>query len=144
MSKLERLYSLIENIEVAMLTTSNDDDLLVSRPMVTQQCEQDGKLYFVTTTATMKTDEIQADKFVNLAYYNDQNKHWVSISGKARLADDREKIRTLYDPSWSVWMSDEGGDKDGGPDDPRFILIEVEIVTAHFMSAPTGVAEVVL
>ena len=131
--KLDRLYQLIEDIEVAMLTTRRRDGTLVSRPMATQRRAEGAHLWFVTEEGSPKIDEIVLDPNVNLSYFKARTKEWVSVSGSARVSRDRSKIRELYEPSWKVWFPDLGGAKTGGPDDPRIVLIGVEARSAHFM-----------
>ena len=131
--KLDRLYQLIEDIEVAMLTTRRRDGSLVSRPMATQRRAEGAHFWFVTEEGSPKIEEIVLDPNVNLSYYKARTKEWVSVSGSARILRDRAKIRELYEPSWKVWFPDHGGAKNGGPDDPRILLIGVEARSAHFM-----------
>jgi general stress protein 26 len=131
--KLDRLYQLIEDIEVAMLTTRRRDGTLVSRPMATQRRSEGAHFWFVAEEGSPKIAEIVLDPNVNLAYFKARTKEWVSVSGSARVSRDRFKIRELYEPTWKVWFPDLGGDKNGGPDDPRIVLIGVEARSAHFM-----------
>ena len=131
--KLDRLYQLIEDIEVTMLTTRRRDGSLVSRPMATQRRAEGAHFWFVAEAGSAKIDEILLDPNVNLAYYKARTREWVSVSGVARISRDRAKIRELYEPSWKVWFADQGGVKNGGPDDPRILLIGVEARSAHFM-----------
>ena len=131
---LDELWKLVEGIETAMLTTRRADGHLVSRPMATQKRVSGADFWFVTTKASPKVKEIAAEPRVNLSYYKDRTREWVSVSGEARLSDDRGKIRELYAPDWRAWFEDEGGAKDGGPDDPRMILIGVDAVTAQYMT----------
>ena len=131
--KLDRLYQLIEDIEVAMLTTRRRDGSLVSRPMATQRRAEGAHFWFVTEEGSPKIGEIVVDPNVNLSYYKARTKEWVSVSGMARISRDRSKIRELYEPTWKVWFPDQGGDRTGGPDDPRILLIGVEAHSAHFM-----------
>ncbi len=131
--KLDRLYQLIEDIEVAMLTTRRRDGTLVSRPMATQRRSEGAHFWFVAEEGSPKIAEIVLDPNVNLAYFKARTKEWVSVSGAARVSRDRAKIRELYEPTWKVWFPDIGGDKNGGPDDPRIVLIGVEARSAHFM-----------
>ncbi len=56
---------------------------------------------------------------LNLAYYKDRMREWVSVSGTATSSQDRRAIRELYRKDWKAWFGDEGGERDGGPDDPR-------------------------
>ena len=144
--KLNRLYELIEDIEVAMLTTRRRDGSLVSRPMATQHRADGAHFWFVAESGSPKLQEIAVDPNVNLAYYKDRTREWVSVSGIAKLSRDRAKIRELYETSWKAWFGDRGGNQDGGPEDPRMVLIGVDARAAHFMtvekSAPVAVVRV--
>jgi general stress protein 26 len=131
--KLEELDKLIEGIETAMFTTRRADGHLVSRPMATQQRISGADLWFVTNTDTHKDDEIQLDPNVNCAYYNSKTREWVSVSGVAHISRDRHRIKTLYKPDWKIWFGDEGGKRDGGPDDPRIALIFVDADSVTYM-----------
>jgi general stress protein 26 len=133
--KLEELYSLVEGIDIAMMTCRSADGTLVSRPMSTQEKRPRVDFWFVTSTETHKFDEIQAQPEVNLAYYNIKSREWVSVSGTARIVTDRDLILTLYKPDWQVWFGDEGGNRNGGPMDPRLALIEVEAHEATYLKS---------
>jgi general stress protein 26 len=129
----QKLYDLIDEIEVAMFTTRRADGRLVSRPMATQKRATGADLWFVTSRDSEKLIEIGEDPHVNLAYYKDRTREWVSISGRAKIVDDREKVRELYQPDWRAWFGDAGGPKDGTPDDPRMVLIGVDIDQALYL-----------
>jgi general stress protein 26 len=131
--KLEDLYALIEGIEIAMFTTRRQDGRLVSRPMATQTQAQGSDLWFVTDIESNKLDELSFDPNVNLAYYRDGSREWVSVSGTAMVSQDRLAIHELYRPDWKAWFGDEGGQRDGGPDDPRLALILVEVDSVTYM-----------
>jgi general stress protein 26 len=133
--KIDELYSLVDGIDIAMMTSRNFDGTLVSRPMATQAKRPRVDFWFVTSTETHKIDEIQAQPEVNLAYYNNKSREWVSVSGTARIVTDRDLIRTLYKPDWKAWFGDEGGDRNGGPNDPRLALIEVEAHEATYLKS---------
>ena len=131
--KLSDLYDLIDGIEVAMFTTRRADGHLVSRPMQTQERTSGVDLWFMTNVETHKLDELMADPHVNLAYYNNSSREWVSVSGVATVSTDRELVRELYQPDWKAWIGDEGGERDGSPDDPRIALILVEAESVTYM-----------
>ena len=145
--KLDELHGLIEGIEVAMFTTRRADGLLVSRPMATQKREPGVDLWFVTDVESHKMEDLSADPNVSLAYYNVKTWEWVSVSGTVLVSQDRELIRALYEPDWKAWFGDEGGARDGGPDDPRFALLLVDVKTAVYgkrnKPAPLALFEVV-
>lgn len=130
--KLDELYALIEGIEIAMFTTRRPDGRLVSRPMATQKPAPGSDLWFVTDIESAKVDELIDDPNVALAYYNIKTWEWVSISGTVTLSQDRALIRERYQPDWKAWFGDEGGARDGGPDDPRLALLLVDVKSAVY------------
>ena len=127
-SHVDDLYDLIDGIEVAMLTTRRSDGQLVSRAMQTQRRTAGADLWFVTSIDSNAFEELAFDPHVNLSYYRDRTREWVSVSGKAILSRDRDLIRGLYKPDWNIWFRREHPDdkKAGTPDDPRIALILVE------------------
>jgi len=133
--KLEQLYSLIDGMKVAMMTTKKPTGALVSRPMQTQARRAGTDLWFMTSIDSGKVDELESEPQVNLAYYNDSSREYVSVSGRARVTQDKATIHALYQPDWKAWLGDEGGARDGGPDDPRIALIEVEAESAYYLKS---------
>jgi len=135
--KLDDLYDLIDGIDIAMLTTHALDGSLVSRPLQTQKRTADVDRWFMTTTDTHKLDELRANPEVNVSYYKNSSREWVSVSGRAFITQERTKIRNLYKPDWKAWLEDKGGERNGGPDDPRIALIEVEAKSVTYMKSDT-------
>jgi general stress protein 26 len=131
--ELEKLYALIDEIEIAMMTTRRPDGHLESRAMATQKSAAGADLWFVASEETGKIRDLRADPHVNLAYYKDRTREWISVSGLATLSDDRAKIRELYASDWKMWFADEGDPRHGTPDDPRLVLIGVDIHAAVFL-----------
>lgn len=131
--KLDDLYHLIDGIEVAMFTTRRADGHLVSRPMQTQERTSGVDLWFMTNIDTHKLDDLMTDPHVNLAYYKNRTREWVSVAGLATVSTDRELVRELYKPDWKAWLGDEGGNRDGSADDPRIALILVEAESVTYM-----------
>jgi general stress protein 26 len=132
--RVKKLRELVKDVEVAMMTTRRPDGDLVSRPMAVQAEAPGADFWFVTARETGKTDELELDPHVNLAFYKDGSREWVSVAGTAHLTDDRQLIQRLYRPDWRAWFGDEGGDRDGTADDPRLLLIGVTAREAHFLA----------
>jgi general stress protein 26 len=132
-SELEKLYKLIENIEIAMMTTRRRDGHLESRAMANQKPAAGADLWFVTSEDSAKLADLQFDPHVNLSYYKDSSREWVSVSGIATISRDRAKIHELYAPDWKIWFGEEGDPRHGTADDPRLVLIGVEVHAAVFL-----------
>jgi general stress protein 26 len=144
--KIDDLYELIGDIKTAMFTTRRADGTLVTRPMATQKRHSIADFWFVTDMETEKVDELAHDPNVSLAYYNSKTWEWVSVSGRAIILRDRRIIEELHQPDWKAWFGDEGGGRDGGPQDPRLALLLVEAQSVIYgkrnKSAPLALFEV--
>ena len=130
--KLDDLYELLEDNDIALMTTRRPDGHLVTRPMQAQERDNVADIWFVTDIEANKLDELATDPHVNLGFYNSKSREWVSVSGLAQVSTDRELVRALYKPDWKAWFPNEGGNRDGSPDDPRMALILVEAHTVVY------------
>ena len=139
--KLDDLYKLIDGIETAMLTTRRPDGSLHARAMSTQRRTAGSDLWFMSNWFSDKLDEMAVDPHVNVSYYRDRTREWVSVSGRAIISRDKNLIRGLYQPDWKMWLGDEGGERDGSPTDPRIalIMVEADSVTYSKKDRPTPV-----
>ena len=131
--ELEGLYQHIDDIEIAMMTTRRRDGHLQSRAMATQKRAAGADLWFVTAEGSAKLLDLEADPHVNLAYYKDRTREWVSVSGIATISRDRAKIHELYAPDWGVWFPSDGDPHHGTKDDPRMVLIGVTVHAAVYL-----------
>ena len=127
---IEKLGGLIKGINIAMLTTV-DFGLLRSRPMATQEMEFDGDLWFMTSSDTHKTDEIEKDPRVNVSYSAPNTNTYVSVSGTAQIVNDREKIEELWNPAYKAWFPK-------GLDDPTICLLKVSVEQAEYWDSPSS------
>jgi general stress protein 26 len=130
---LAKLYDHIDDIEIAMMTTRRADGHLQSRAMATQKRAEGADLWFVTNDGAQKLRDLAADPHINLSYYKDRTREWVSVSGIAAITRDRQKIHELYAPDWRAWFPDEGDPRHGTKDDPRLVLIGVDVHAAVFL-----------
>ena len=132
-NELAKLYEQIDDIEIAMLTTRRADGHLQSRAMATQKRAAGADLWFVTLDDSEKLQDLSADPHVNLAYYKDRTREWISVSGLAHVTRDRQKIHELYAPDWKAWFPKGDDPRHGTKDDPRMVLIGVDVHAAVFL-----------
>ena len=130
---LEKLYNHIDEIEIAMMTTRRPDGHLHSRAMATQKRAAGADLWFVTLEDSQKVRDLAADSHVNLSYYKDRTREWISVSGLASITRDRQKIHELYAADWKAWFPKEDDPRHGTKDDPRMVLIGVAVHAASFL-----------
>jgi general stress protein 26 len=119
----------IKDIKIAMMTTTEADGSLRSRPMYTHKPDADGSLWFFTEADSGKVDEVKHDRHVNLGYADTSANTYVSITGTATVVNDRQKIKELWSESLKGWFPK-------GSDDPNISLLRVDIETGEFWDSP--------
>ena len=132
-SELKKFYELVENIEISMMTTRRPDGHLESRAMATQKRAEGADLWFVTLDGAGKLRDIEYDPHVNLSFYKDRTREWISVSGIASISRDRQKIKELYAADWKAWFPKGDDPRHGTDEDPRMVLIGVDIHAAVFL-----------
>lgn len=128
---IEKVASLLHDVNIAMLTTEGPDGNLRARPMALQQVEFDGDLWFFTGSNTPKVDQIKHDARVNVSFSHPGKQIYVSIAGRAEMVKDPEKNKELWNPMYKAWFPD-------GLDDPNLALIKVEVEGVEYWDAPSG------
>ncbi|MEP7089684.1 MAG: pyridoxamine 5'-phosphate oxidase family protein, partial [Nocardioidaceae bacterium] len=123
----QKVHDLIKATRLAMLTSSDADGRLVSKPMATQDVEFDGDVWFIAERDSHKVSNIAARPQVNVAYAS--NSSWVSLSGTASVVDDHAKLEELWNTFTDAWM-------EGGPENPNNILIRVQADSAEYWDSP--------
>jgi general stress protein 26 len=126
----DKLWELIEGIEVAMMA-SWDGEQLHSRPMHGHQDREGGRLCFFTRLHSGKTDEISRFDKINLAYADVNSSTYVSVAGRGTISRDRDQMRSLWSPAVSAWFPK-------GLDDPELALIEVTPESAQYWDATSS------
>lgn len=128
----KKIVELIKNSEMCMFTTMQKDGKHVSRPMAMQKIEFDGDLWFFTYDNTEKVEEFEHHPQVNIAFNNGKST-WVSISGKAKLVYNKEKMKELWSPEHKAWFPD-------GLETKHLALIKVKADSAEYWDTPGGPA----
>lgn len=118
---------IMKDTRIAVLTYISLEGALVSTPMGTQDFDEPATTWFLTERSSDKVRAIEADPRVNVSFSSDAG--WVSLSGTARVSDDRRKLEQLWDASAGAFMS-------GGPEDPDNVLLEIDGATAEYWESP--------
>jgi general stress protein 26 len=124
--KRERLSELMAGFSTAMLVTRTDDGGMRARPLSIADKRDDGALYFSTAVESPKVHELQADAHVNVVMQD--GRRFVSLSGIARVVQDRALVEALWTESWKIWFPK-------GKDDPSLCLLVVEPLEAAYWDA---------
>lgn len=122
---IDRVWTLVEDIPIAMVVTHEGErGDLRSRPMAARPSREEGAIYFLTDVDSPKADEIRRDDMICLAFADHRTKKYLSITGRAEIIDDQQRIKQI----WSIY------DKAFWPDasDPRIRILRVTPESAEF------------
>lgn len=131
-SDFTKLKEMIKDIDLCMLTTVDESNDLHSRPMsLNSDVDENGDLWFFTSSNSHKASEIERTPNVNVSFIDTRKQHYVSISGMAELVRDRQKIKELWKPVLKAWFPD-------GPDQPDVALLKVNVRKAEYWDGPSS------
>lgn len=120
----QHFISLLKKFRNAMLVTHTGEHGFHARPMAFADVEDDGRIWFFTGSDSPKVHEIQADSQVHIVA-QDGESAFLSLTGRASLIGDREKIAHLWREPYRVWFPK-------GKDDPNIELIAVRPERGEF------------
>ena len=130
----QKLREMIKDIDFCMLTTVDENNDLHSRPMsLNREVDQEGNLWFFTSVNTHKVSEVNRTPKCNVSFAKPDDYRFVSISGRAELVREKEKIKELWKPELKVWFPK-------GTDDPDLALLRIEIEKAEYWDSPSSTA----
>ena len=127
-AELTHVAQLIENIPIAMLTTSDDDGALASRPMTALEMDAQGALWFFTDVRSSKVDHLRA---VNLSFTDKDQGAYVSLSGHGEINTDRARIQSLWTVFAKPWFPE-------GPDSSNLALLKFVPNKADYWDGPSS------
>lgn len=118
------LFEIINNLEIGMLVSENESELR-SRPMKFFTDEETNHLWCLTKFGSEKVYEIATDSDVNVSFACPKSQNYVSVSGKAYVRRDSEKIDMMWSDAMAVWF-------DCDKSDPNIAAIQVVPSTAEY------------
>jgi general stress protein 26 len=125
------IWNLIKEVKVGMLTTLDSDnkDSLHARPMSLVQDAYDGTLYFFTSKSSGKVYEVQNEKKeVCITFSDPSHQVYVSMSGQAKLTQDKALISKYWTDGVAAWFPN-------GKDDSDVAILEVKIYKGEHWNA---------
>lgn len=115
---IEKIKEMANEIKSCLFCTNINAGKFDTRPMSTQDVDDEGNIWFLSDKNSDKNRDIQNDPNVQLLYTNSSNFNFMSVCGKAEAFYDREKIEQLWEPVAKAWMQ-------GGKDDPNLSVIKL-------------------
>jgi len=131
-SDFDKLKEMLKDIDFCMLSTTDSQGDIHSRPMsLNGEIDNQGNLWFFTSSNSLKAHEIESRPKVNASFSNPDDNQYVSISGTAAIVTDQAKIKELWKPVFKAWFPD-------GPDQADVALLKVQIDKAEYWDSPSS------
>ena len=122
---VEKIREIAKDANICMFVTNLEKLPLDARPMATQEVDDDGNIWFMSSKRSNKHIDIEADDRVQLFYSHTGNYEYLSIYGSAEIVNDKNKIEELWTPMAKTWFEQ-------GKDDPDIELIKVTPEDAYY------------
>jgi general stress protein 26 len=121
----EKLSEMAKDIQFCMFCTIGYDGTVSSRPMTTNEVDEEGNIWFFTNKLSEVSIESDQKNDVCLAYACPSSNDYLSVTGVAAIVLDKAKIKELWKSANKVWFPE-------GVDDPELALIKVTPVKAEY------------
>ena len=122
---IRKIKELVDHNAICMFTSNVDEVPLQTRPMTTQEVDDQGNLWFFSSKDSHKNYEVKNDSRVQLLFANTSESEYLTVYGKATVVEDRKKIEQMWSPLVKAWFQE-------GKNDPSLTLIKVTPETAYY------------
>jgi general stress protein 26 len=113
-----RLFEAFAGVSIVILTTIRDDGTPHSRPMVVQEVDRDGCLWFFLGRSSDLASDLRNHPHVAVASAEHAQMAYVSVAGIAHPCEDRIKASHLWKDEYLTWFP-------LGVADPDLLLMRV-------------------
>jgi len=122
---IDKLKELIKSESICFFCTQLSEQPIATRPMSTQEVDDNGNIWFLSSIKSNKNAEIGQNDVVQLFYANPSNYEFLSVFGNASIHTEREKIYEMWTPFAKAWFKD-------GKEDADISLIKVVPQSAYY------------
>ena len=126
--QINTIAAKIKDVRFGMFTTIDGGEMPSSRPLICQQIDNEGNMWFFASDESGFTLDLGQHPNVNISFCNQEQNLYLSVTGHAYLVRDRAKARELWSPLVRGMFP-------GGLDDPHLLLIRVRIEAAEYWDA---------
>ena len=127
-TELIELGKRVDGIDIVMMTTLDADGALCSRPMAPIEMDAKGAIWFFTD---LRSEKIEHLRVVNVAFSDEDNATYLSISGRGEIHAESAHIEKLWTPFVRPWFPD-------GAESTNLALLKFVPETAEYWDAPNS------
>lgn len=129
---VEKIKELVKSAKTCFFCTNlKSDAQFTTRPMSVQEVDDEGNLWFLSSTDSNKNEELKSNDAVQLLFQGDPHSDFLSVFGHATISKDKDKIDKLWNPIAKTWFTE-------GKDDPRISVIKVKPSDGYYWDTKHG------
>ena len=126
---VQRLQKLLKGINVGMLTTRTAGGDTHSRPMLVQDVDDQGWVWFMTDRSSRKACELSRNPDASVVFQSPRGDRYLSVHGTAVVVQDDHKVGRLWNPTYRAWFPK-------GRHDPEIVLVALRIARVDYWLVP--------
>ncbi len=115
---LDKVRELTEQIRICMFCTNLNEQPFAARPMIIQEVDEKGDIWFLSSEVSDKNIEVKMDDKVQLLFSDSKSSEYLSVYGSAYIYRERKIIESKAKHSVKAWIPK-------GTEDPNIALIRV-------------------
>ncbi|WP_313196027.1 pyridoxamine 5'-phosphate oxidase family protein [Shinella zoogloeoides] len=124
---IDRIWKLSKEIDVCMFITW-DGEYTRARPLSARVHRDENAIYFLVNADGAKNDQLERFPKVTMAWSDNSGYKYVTVSGHAKVSNDRSKIEQLWEKTDAAWWD--------SAQDPEIRLIAVVPDEAELWDSP--------
>lgn len=128
---IAKLKELSERARFCMFCTNLDTLPLTARPMGLNETDEEGNLWFISSSASNKNFEIKEDNRVQLFFMQNSDSEYLSVYGKGYIYKDKSMVEEKWTALAGAWFEE-------GKDDPKVSLIRVAPEETYYWDTKAG------
>ncbi len=125
---IDELSERVKEVRTAMVTTSDTQGLLASRPLTVQRIDERGDVYFIVGR---DADWATAGQVMNVSLV-DESRTWISVVGRAEYVEGTSLLSDLWDEMTDTFFPD-------GP--ASAVALQVHADRWEYWTAPNKLAQ---
>lgn len=127
---VEKIKELAEKARTFMFTTSIHAEYPNTRPMTVQEVDDQGQLWFISSSESHNADEVLENNRVQVYFSNTASYEFLYILGEATIHKDKHLIEKYWTEIANAWFD--------GKDDPRVRIISIKPIDSYYWDSKDG------
>jgi len=127
---IDKMKELAEDAKNCFFTTKVAEFPQNSRPMALQEVDEEGNLWFISSTDSHKNEDIEKDPRTTLYFQNNGSYEFLVVHGETRVHQDKATIDKYWTKFAEAWFDSK--------DDPTVSILQVVPNDSYYWDTKDG------